>query len=282
MTVELQSLREKIGQRQTSHDVVTASQVGRMASALGVSPPAQNPGDELPAGWHDGFFPSLAPLNALREDGQPKSGGIMPAVPLPQRRLAGVRTKFLASIVIGDQITKTTEVGDVRIEDADTHPTVTVTIRDTIESTRGKAVVEERDFQFFSSQSKSQPFEFPPLPDNPTWSETITPTPVMLFRSSAARFNSHRVHYDRDYVTNVEGFPGLVVPVSLAGAMMLGTVRRELPDKTLTTFSFRSIRRLYDNDDFHILGSANESTAQFWATNHHGDVAVVSEIAYSG
>ena len=34
--------------------------------------------------------------------------------------------------------------------------------------------------------------------------------PVLLFRYSALTFNGHRIHYDRDYVTKVEGYPGLI------------------------------------------------------------------------
>jgi 3-methylfumaryl-CoA hydratase len=33
---------------------------------------------------------------------------------------------------------------------------------------------------------------------------------VLLFRYSALTFNGHRIHYDRDYVTKVEFYPGLV------------------------------------------------------------------------
>jgi 3-methylfumaryl-CoA hydratase len=32
-----------------------------------------------------------------------------------------------------------------------------------------------------------------------------------LFRFSALTYNAHRVHYDRNYATRVEGYRGLVV-----------------------------------------------------------------------
>jgi 3-methylfumaryl-CoA hydratase len=35
------------------------------------------------------------------------------------------------------------------------------------------------------------------------------PDDVLLFRYSALTFNGHRIHYDRRYVTEVEGYPGL-------------------------------------------------------------------------
>ena len=43
--------------------------------------------------------------------------------------------------------------------------------------------------------------------------------PVLLFRYSALTFNGHRIHYDRDYVTKVEGYPGPDLPRPAAGGV---------------------------------------------------------------
>src|SRR4029077_1886829 len=43
------------------------------------------------------------------------------------------------------------------------------------------------------------------------FSRTLRPDPVMLFRYSALTFNAHRIHYDYPYVTQVEGYRGLIV-----------------------------------------------------------------------
>ena len=42
-------------------------------------------------------------------------------------------------------------------------------------------------------------------------SSSVTPDSVMLFRYSALTFNGHRIHYDRRYAMDVEGYAGLVV-----------------------------------------------------------------------
>ena len=80
MTDELEDLKKHIGNNHNSEDVVTASQVGRLAGALMVDHPAQHKGDPVPPGWHGAFFPGLAPLSNMRTDGQPKSGGPSPAL----------------------------------------------------------------------------------------------------------------------------------------------------------------------------------------------------------
>ena len=45
--------------------------------------------------------------------------------------------------------------------------------------------------------------------------------PVLLFRYSALTFNGHRIHYDRDYVTKVEGYPGLIFHGPLQAALLV-------------------------------------------------------------
>ena len=48
-------------------------------------------------------------------------------------------------------------------------------------------------------------------PPGMLWSRTIVPDPVTLFRYSALTFNPHRIHYDKPYAMEREGYPGLVV-----------------------------------------------------------------------
>jgi hydroxyacyl-ACP dehydratase HTD2-like protein with hotdog domain len=53
------------------------------------------------------------------------------------------------------------------------------------------------------------------------------PDDVLLFRYSALTFNGHRIHYDRRYVTEVEGYPGLVVHGPLIATLLMDLLRRE-------------------------------------------------------
>ena len=54
----------------------------------------------------------------------------------------------------------------------------------------------------------------------------------MLFRFSAVTFNGHRIHYDRNHATEMEGYPGLVVHGPMIAMLLLEagrkTPRREL------------------------------------------------------
>lgn len=42
----------------------------------------------------------------------------------------------------------------------------------------------------------------------PDFSLEFTPSPTTLFRFSALTFNGHRIHLDRDYAHESEGYPG--------------------------------------------------------------------------
>ena len=59
-----------------------------------------------------------------------------------------------------------------------------------------------------------------------SWQREIVPDDVLLFRYSALTFNGHRIHYDRRYVTEVEGYPGLIVHGPLIATLLMDLVRR--------------------------------------------------------
>ena len=76
----------------------------------------------------------------------------------------------------------------------------------------------------------------------------MTADPVLLFRYSALTFNGHRIHYDRPYVTGVEGYPGLIVHGPLQAALLLEyaiQLRGGTPPKS---FMHRGVNPLFDGD----------------------------------
>ena len=79
---------------------------------------------------------------------------------------------------------------------------------------------------------------------------------MLLFRYSALTFNGHRIHYDRRYVTEVEGYPGLVVHGPLIATLLLDLLRRELPDARVSHFAFRALKPTYDVAPFRVCGPA--------------------------
>ena len=110
----------------------------------------------------------------------------------------------------------------------------------------------------------------------------IHPTPVLLFRYSALTMNSHRIHYDRTYATEVEKYPGLLVHGPLTFTLLMDLFRREMPATTLKSFAVRAVAPLYDIHDFSVEGAPNEDgkSATLWALNHQGRLAMSARATF--
>ncbi len=280
----LSDLRQFIGRTETATDVVTASSIAKLAATLGVENPAITAGDPIPRGWHCPFFPPIYGPSAMRADGLAAGGEILPAVPLPRRRLRVVRNRFDDALRIGDEITCSSEIADISIEGEGDDAIVRAMVRDTISSPRGVAVVEELEYLFLgmSTQSSEPP---PSAGEELVWHQSIDPNSVLLFRFSAVKFNSHRIHYDRDYATKVEGFPGLVVHGKLVAKLFIEMCRRELPHATMTTFGYeRTTRPIFDTAPFIIAGApaSDGKSAEMWAIGPDEVVGFAATATFSG
>ena len=113
-----------------------------------------------------------------------------------------------------------------------------------------------------------------PAATDEAWSREIHPDPVLLFRYSAVTFNGHRIHYDHPYVTQVEGYPGLIVHGPLIATLLLDLLRRNRPDAAVQSFSFRALRPLFDTGPFTVCGlpRAGAKAADLWTRDAQGAV----------
>jgi 3-methylfumaryl-CoA hydratase len=279
MAESLESFKSYIGKNETAADVVTASAMLKFAATLGQENPPMDKGEPIPPGWYGAFFPASHRPSQMRTDGQASGGGIVPPIPLPRRRIGGTRVTFHEPLRIGDEIKRVTEIADIKIDDGPNGAMVTVIERNSISSNRGLAVVEERDMVMLSEQrAEAAPSTPPAIPAQATWSQVFEPNPPLLFRFSAIRFNSHRIHYDRDYVTKVEKLPGLVVQSSLISQLMVEMCRKEAPQRQLKSFDFKSFRQIYDTGKFTVAGSPSSDgrEANLWALDSDGRVCMIA------
>lgn len=103
----------------------------------------------------------------------------------------------------------------------------------------------------------------------------IAPDDVLLFRYSALTFNGHRIHYDRRYVTEVEGYPGLVVHGPLIATLLLDLLRRHRPEATVRQFSFRAMKPTFDIASFEVCGAPQaDGTVHLWARDAEGHLTM--------
>src|ERR1051325_10825334 len=284
MAESLERFKSYIGKSETATDVVTASAMLKFAATLGLDNPPTDKGAAIPPGWYGGFFPASHRPSQMRPDGQASGGGIAPPIPLPRRRIGGTRVTFHEPLRIGDEIKRVTEIADIKIDEGPAGAMATVIERNSISNSRGLAVVEERDMVMLSEAgAEAAPAASPSIPENAKWEQVVEPTPPLLFRFSAIRFNSHRIHYDREYVTKVEKMPGLVVQSSLISQLLIEMCRRELPSQTLKSFSFQTVRQIYDTGKFTVCGSPepDRKSATLWALDTNGNLAMVATAVFA-
>jgi 3-methylfumaryl-CoA hydratase len=83
----------------------------------------------------------------------------------------------------------------------------------------------------------------PAAPELPgAWRAELATDPVLLFRFSALTYNGHRIHYDRPYATQVEGYPDLVVHGPLLALLALELPRIHAPGRVVRSFGYRLVR----------------------------------------
>ncbi len=267
-------LRQWIGKTESATDTVTATPYAALAATLDYPVERRAPGAPLPPLWHWLYFLPLYRQSDVGPDGHAERGGFLPPVSLPRRMWAGSQFEFARPLRVGDEITRRSTIADVTEKSGRTGPLVFVKVRHEIHRTgdSSPALVEFHDLVYREAPIAGAAAPSPAAaPTTSLWERTITPDPVLLFRYSALTFNGHRIHYDRRYVTEIEGYPGLIVHGPLIATLLLDLLRRKMPDADVARFQFRAVRPLFDLQAFSVCGTpVDGNTVQLWARDHEG------------
>lgn len=279
----LAQLRGWEGRSETSGDQIIAAPVRGLCATLDRADAEVGFGAELPPLWHWLYFLPRARQSELGDDGHPRLGGFLPPVPLPRRMWAGGRLHWHAPLRIGDIAQRTSRIDSVTHKAGRTGDLVFVLVRHEIANVQGLAISEEQDIVYRAAGQPGDPLPQPqPALRDASWSREIVPNPALLFRYSALTFNAHRIHYDRRYVTEVEGYPGLVVHGPLIATLLVDLARREVPGAHLASFRFKAIRPTHDLHPFRVCGkpSPDGKSAQLWAQDHEGWLTMQAEVHF--
>lgn len=269
-----------IGRTEERADTVTAVPMAALAATLDRDDPAPERGTLLPPLWHWLYFLPVHRQSELGPDGHPRRGGFLPPVALPRRMWAGSRLRFEAALCVGDAVTRTSRIAAVTAKSARSGPLVFVTVQHRIDNAAGLAIEEEHDIVYRGLVPPGAPTtEPPPAPTDDSFAREIDPDEALLFRYSALTFNGHRIHYDRSYVTGVEGYPGLVVHGPLIATLLVDEARRQRPGLVVRRFEFKAVQPLFDIAPFALccrFGSGTE--IDLWARGYDGRLAMSARI----
>jgi hydroxyacyl-ACP dehydratase HTD2-like protein with hotdog domain len=268
------SYEEYVGREETREDRADPRLAGGMAATLG-RPLA---GDEWPALWHWTLFQDWKMPGELGTDGHPRRGGFLPPVhDLPRRMWAGGRVTFHAPVRTGDAVRRVSTIRSVKEKAGGSGRLVFVTVQHMLHGPAGLLVEEEQDIVYRGTEGAA----VKPAPAAPAWEDaseaSLVPDSVMLFRYSALTGNGHRIHYDHPYVTQEEGYPGLVVH----GPLQATLLARHALDVALgqgagqgariARFAYRGKRPCFDGRRLTLLGRrAADGTIQLETRDETG------------
>ncbi len=247
-------LQDWVGRTEELHDRIDPTPVLAMARTLDHREFTARFGEPLPELWHWLYFLPMVAQSRIGADGHPEKGGFLPPVALERRMWASSRLTFHQDLIIGEEIHKTSEILRISEKQGKTGSMVFVTVRHLTHSKQGLAISEEQDIVYLPMPKIFVPPPPNRLPDHLQWRENYPVDPVLLFRFSALTFNAHRIHYDVNYATEVEKYPGLVVHGPLQAILLMESAKRHHPAQKPAVYAFRAMRPLFVFDPIAVCG----------------------------
>ena len=195
-----------------------------------------DPAQPLPLLWHWAFFNPVVDTAELGPDGHPRRESAL-LKNFPRRMWVGGNVQSQAPLHPDTPTTRRTRLAKHAPKQGSTGNLLIVTLEHTVEQHGVTALVETQDV-IFREAGGLTPAEGQPVtaPAPVGWREVFSPTAPLLFRFSAATFNSHRIHYDHDYATTVEHYPGLVVHGPLTAMVLAESASRHFGRTALLVF----------------------------------------------
>jgi 3-methylfumaryl-CoA hydratase len=276
-----QQFSEWIGKAQSASSILTIAPMEGLAAILDRDSTAFSIGDALPPLWHWLYFLETSKQSELAEDGHPHRGDFLPPIDLPRRMWAGSRLNFIRPLLAGETIKRSSTIQSIKLKQGRSGSLGFVCVAHELSDSSGALLIEEHDIVY---RDMSTGIVSAPSPlkadDNHDFARTVTPDPVLLFRYSALTFNGHRIHYDRAYAKDVESYPGLVVHGPLLATFLLELFADNHPDATLSGFSFKAIKPVFDNDSFQVCGNKpdNIGNAKLWIADNAGNLCMEAQV----
>lgn len=262
-----------IGRERRRVEVLAPGDLARLSAVLDrpeaplVAPPA----------WHWACAVETPRQSEIGPDGHPLRGGFMPPITAPRRMFAAADLRFEAPLLAGVESEWVERIAAVKEKPGQSGLLTFVEVERRISQGGTLCVAETQTIVYRPAAVPGEALPAPAAaPESADWRRTVKPDATMLMRFSAATFNAHRIHYDRAYAVDVEGYPGLVVHGPLIALSLLEAMP---PGQTVTGFAFRALRPLFDGAPFEVCGKFTEGGAELWARSSEGWLAMTARVA---
>jgi 3-methylfumaryl-CoA hydratase len=277
--------RDWIGRNELRRDRLDAAPLDRLSATLDRDDAPFGPGDLAPPLAHWLCFLPGEPQSEIGPDGHAGRGGFLPPIhDLPRRMWAGSRIAFAGDLRVGQDLVRRSIITSVERKQGKAGPLVFVTVRHEIGEADGPPLIIDEHDIVYRGLGGPAVTPAPPAGSGGEWRRSLLPDPVLLFRYSALTFNGHRIHYDHPYVTQIEGYPGLIVHGPLIATLLLDLLRRNMPDARIERFAFRAMSPLFAGREMTVNATppGADGTVSLWAANAEGGLAMKAEARIAG
>ena len=295
--VDMSVLQPWIGRSETITDVIHPVPLAGLSATLDTLPYRPWPGQPVPPLWHWTYFLPQSPAHALGRDGHPRRGAFLPPVTLPRRMWAGSRFQFHQPLRVSDVVQRTSTIESIAHKQGRSGDLVFVTVRHTYRvcGRAGFATDAMTEWHDIVYREDTRPARTAPAateqqmaPRMPGAQHGPVETqadgslcqhwqtdPVLLFRYSALTFNGHRIHYDHEYATQVEGYPGLIVHGPLLATLLVDLVRTQWSQRELAAYAFKALSPVYNIHPFTLHARQTDAcTVELWVQDWQGHHAM--------
>jgi 3-methylfumaryl-CoA hydratase len=237
-----------------------------LGDLLGVDAPDLAHGAALPPLWHWVYLLDRPGRADLGPDGHPVRG-TLPTPPGPglRRMWAGGRVRTSGPLRCGRPATRRSRVTAVTEKDGRSGHLTFVTVGHQVTQDGAVVVDEEQDLVYRAAAgpavTPSPPAAEAPVVPAGAREREIEISPAVLFRFSALTYNAHRIHYDRDYCRDVEGYPGLLTHGPLQAVAMAEAARAAGGRDDDVFFEYRLVSPLFDHQGL-IVGAGGGPAGQ--------------------
>ncbi len=237
-----------------------------------------------PYGVHWIFFNENLNKKDLGIDGHPKRGKNIPLLKGYKRMFAGASLVFKKKIYFEDKIKKITEIEPLLKKKSDNENIYFLNIANTFFRDNLEVLKEIQTIVFVKNNHVSNSYKKKSKNINLKLlqKKNFKFNNIDLFRYSALTYNSHRIHYDLDYTTKVEGHKNLLVHGPLTATFVVNEVNSFIK-KDISRYSFSLFKPVYVNEKMTLevyRSKLNKSVIIAKVLKDKNEIAFLSEIQF--
>lgn len=270
-------LESIVGRTMVRRDEMRADRMAALAATLDRDAPDDG---RVPPLWHWVLFQAWSKWSELGPDGHADKSDFIPEVPGMERRMwAGSAVTFNRLLRLDEAVERRSVIEAATLKQGRTGKLAFVRLRHDIGPAGETAISEVQDVVFRAADDPAViPAAAEPVPAAAR-TRQVVPDPLTLFRYSAVTGNSHRIHYDYEYVTQVEHYPGLVVQGALQATWLADFARDCLAGAPIRHFDFRARRAAFHGAPLTLTALATEDGLAMTLRDATGATCMVGRVS---